>query len=301
MKKFKLVAFSVVVITAMLLSACGTADFSNPEVQPAEQIFAPGDTNTGGSVEPAFTDARPTLRDQYEKCINSIDLTTPEMEVFLPETLYGGEAALLWKCGEPVVAGGEVLFLVGIEFITKITPTKADDVTIHGIVFVKSAGKFFILLAGAYAAAYAAGQVDTTTAIGLEGTSGLPWESHTDPTHNPNKLGSLARTLIAAAMGLFTATGGPGPEHKCGVVKNTAGMVIRAFIWIADATLPEGGYTAWYFVNSNRGPWGGAYPKTQADFETAMNRNDHPEWSSESTNCDDPNFPSPPTYLQAGQ
>lgn len=266
---------ALVTALSLLLAACGAGQ-SHMDLPPTDPSYVPGSS--------VSVDNSPTEEDEYNSCVQAIQGKNPDL---INTELFGADMEY-WQCGTNPSSGTQYsMMLISATAIAKVTPIKQDDVIVVGVVVIEKV--FYVVLA---------------VAAGVTIGEALAWESHTNPDHNPNKLNTTARKQIEALLALIAGgmlTGGPGgPEHKCGVVKDAAGVIIRAFIWVADATYTEGGYTAWYHVNSNRGPWGGAYPKSTADFDSSMSRRDHPEWTSEPRDCNN-DFPTPPTFLQAGQ
>jgi hypothetical protein len=189
------------------------------------------------------------------------------------------------------------MMLVPAVLFVKLTPGLQDDVAVYGIIIIKEVGKFVLVASAAW----------------LTGEGIIYLQSHSNPAHNPNIKGSPAITRTKTVMALIAAgTSGCGVDPqkcKCGVIK-VSGIVTRAAIWIADASLPEGGFMTWFFKNQPgtpmMGPWGGSYPKSITDFDSYQPGKTEiaKGWTWEPKDCNDNSdggFPKPPNFLQPAQ
>lgn len=137
-------------------------------------------------------------------------------------------------------------------------------------------------------------------------------ESHTNQDHNPNVKISKAHTIwLPTLITAVAATGGnfDPNKFKCGVIK-VGGTIIRAAIWMATDqfagdVLGTGarGLSASYKVGVRFDPWTGSYPKSLNDFTSYQpsSAETGKGWSWVPMDCNDSNFPKPPTMLNAAQ
>ena len=189
-------------------------------------------------------------------------------------------------------------------FVAFASPGRGDDVVVGLICTGKDVIKVALIAGTAIMMGEGLASVQAT----LTGKTYL--ESHSNKAHNPNIAGSQARKNIEAflaSMSAFLAGNGPDPRSKCGVTKDASGTVIRAAIWISDATRQTGGYLMWFFNNlpgtTLKGPWGGSYDITADNFDKDRNaqfeRDRGWTWAS-GVDCN--SLPGgAPTFLQAAQ
>lgn len=305
MKKL-LVVFS---LFALLVSACGSeatppAPLANPATgEVGEVVLNPNSVEAkaacNGQTNCVVTvNNSPTLEDEYKACVAEAEkagfVQFSDLELEDNELEYAPCRPL-----DTSVSQAD-MYLVPAMTLAKLTPPKQDDVIMYGIVI----GRFVLVAATAWITAQVAAGVFGGTVV---------MARHSNREHNPNIAGTKARANITTIITtITTSTCAASKQCRCGVMK-AGEVIIKAAIWIADSSrmsLVAGdtpGYLAWYHIQQPgtplKGPWGSSFDKTLENWE-AFQPNEIERgkgWTWHPMECDDPNFPQPPTFLQAAQ
>ncbi len=302
---FKKFAIFFCVMALVLASwACNTDD------QPAEIILDPNSPEamafSGGDQSAVTTiDNRPTVLAQYNTCIASIDYNAPNLKFALTTTTYGQQAADVFNCGQNNAADIGLVWVLA-ESLANLTPTPADNATVVAVAVLSNTVRLAGLLAAAYLTGYTIASSQTLVMEDLFA------ESHSNQDHNPFKKNSKANILyLPALITTIASTGGnfDPSKFKCGFIK-IGTTVVRAAIWMAtDQFAGEvfgpgtPGMSASYKVGPTSDQWVGAYPKSSSDFESYQPSSVEKEkgWNWVPKNCNDSDFPKPPTMLNAAQ
>ena len=290
----------LVLIISMMISACSPAPSATALTVPATATPTNEEVNTQLSLLVPTIATAVSSPDQaagaFIEYTSENAITLPDLADFFVTGNYPCRNPRMAPIDSPdwgndlVLCGPETMdeaksmtaYDMGTLAFTTATPFPVDDI----YAYAKIAG-VVVVIVGVTAAALCEknGIAAMATYIG----------GHSSRDHDPNIADTPARTQITALLvfvGAIITAGGFDPKKlrediRCGISYMVDGTV-RIVVWVADATLAEGGYTSWFVKGQNS--WGGSYPQTMSGYRVGAKK-DIKRWEPAHTCNEFGNFP----------